>query len=135
MLKIYHVLPRLYLIHIFAVIAIWLSTYYPGLDILLAIIYLYIIAREAGFKEDLKWKQAGIVVLLWQLPGLILVLLLLINPFAVFFLQIWCTPLLPLLSLIKGIVIGEKFSHYIVLLCIPLFFIAYYMVNYWYHKK
>ena len=96
---------RLYLLHLFASIAVWLATYYPGLDLLLSLLYLYLLYRE-GRVRPLATTTQWLVGFIWQAPALVFAMLSTglfhlssIAGYGIFLLSFWATPLLPLFSL------------------------------------
>lgn len=103
-------LLRIYVLHFSAILAVWLAMYYPGLDILLAIIYLILLWEEGKNTWQLQPKllRQALVACLWQLPGFFLAGSILLGldrltEFAyyfVFILELWHTPVLPLISLL-----------------------------------
>lgn len=124
---------RLYCIHIFACLAIALSMYFPGLDLALAIIYLISIGIEAGLNHSCTRVRVLVIILIWQLPGLILSLTSIAPAgmwgqanYAFFILEFWYTPLVPLLSCLSGWVIQGKPLYYYLLLGAPIIIGGYY---------
>ena len=99
---------RLGLIQIAAMIAVWLGTYYPGLDILLGLVYVGVIFWELlGLWRSDDWSSGTLLVLLviWQLPLVASALMLNAGYYDgssiyywAFLQQIWLTPFLPLLA-------------------------------------
>lgn len=95
---------RLLSIQLFAVVAVWLGTYYPGLDIALAVLYLLVIVGEFAAPGG-SWWQKLLLLLVWQLPLLCCVAIFWSGSYSyaallylAFVQQIWLTPLLPLLA-------------------------------------
>lgn len=128
---------RIYVIHISAIIAIALSTYYPGLDIILSILYVLIVFGEANFifQKIANIKKQALIALIWQLPGLLLVLqifdvislLELLQYYDLFILEIWHTPLLPILSLLPACEVLEKpLYYYVLFILIPFLLLLYF---------
>ncbi|MDO4540724.1 MAG: hypothetical protein Q4B48_06475 [Syntrophomonadaceae bacterium] len=98
---------RLMLIHLFAVLAVWLAMYYPGLDIALAVLYLLMVLLEfaAVWQWGGKWWQSLLLLIVWQLPLLVCVVTFWSGSYSAesilywaFAQQMWLTPLLPLLA-------------------------------------
>ncbi len=123
---------RLYLIHIGAFLAVGLSTYYPPWDILLVFIYLLIIGLEARtlkmWSPGSRWK----IILAWQGPGILLLGLIISNltiwdlsNYAFFIMLFWYTPLMPLLSLLPGIIWRGWPLYYYLLLALPFIMAGY----------
>lgn len=124
---------RLYLIQIFACIAIALAIYFPGLDLALAFLFCLVVGAEAVmFKGDSR-KSCLITILIWQAPGLVLSLMS-ISPagmwgeanYGFFVLQFWYTPIVPLLSCLSGYAIQGKPIYYYLLLGTPVLMGLYY---------
>lgn len=95
---------RLYLLHLFASLAVWLATYYPGLDMVLSLLYLYLLYRE-GQMCSLNLINRWLVGFLWQAPALVFAIFSTglfhfgAANYGIFLLSFWATPLLPLFSL------------------------------------
>ncbi|HHW60900.1 MAG TPA: hypothetical protein GX404_03240 [Syntrophomonadaceae bacterium] len=128
----YSALSRLYFLQLTAVIAVALSMNYPGLDIFLACMYLVVIGWESrsvcstlnGIK---KWR----VGFYWQMPSFLLISMAFFLPtdymdqvnYIMFTLQLWQTPMLPLLSLLPlNSVAGLKFLYAV----LPFFLLCWY---------
>lgn len=117
---------RLLVIHLFLIFIVWLATYFPGLDLLLSLVYLLVI-WQAGARigsQAGKWKLetllAGVVA---QLPGFVLTWANLkyywgtgiISGDFTFAFQLWHTPALPWLSLFSFPVFDGFKSYFIAL--------------------
>jgi hypothetical protein len=113
---------RIYSIHIAAILAVWLGMYFPGLDVLLAVVYMFCIWREGVYGAAIlqsPWKVAAVAGF-WQLPGFILGGSVWLGLeqwadsayYAIFILQLWQTPVLPLISLLPQSVGLEKPLYY-----------------------
>lgn len=127
---------RIYIIHLSAILAIWLAMYYPGLDVILSILYLLLLWEEGKytlrtFRSPLKQK---IIAVIWQLPGIILgssVILGLdrLTDFAyyfVFILELWVTPVLPLVSLLPAwSILDRPLYYYLLFVMVPLLAVYY----------
>jgi hypothetical protein len=131
---------RLYFVHIFAWLAVWLAMYYPGLDLLLSMVYLLIVAAEIRplrrCSNGLKWGS----FLIWQAPGIIFALISLLpwswwglKEYGFFLLQFWYTPVVPLLSLLH-LTIAEYPLYYYLLLGMPLL-LAFFFMCFVHNKK
>ena len=127
-------IARLYVIHIFAFLAVGLSTYYPPWDILLALLYLLIIGIEAHSLRNFNTTCQLAVILAWQGPGILLCLGIVsgitvwdLSNYAFFIMQFWYTPVLPFLSLLPGFVWQGYPVYYYVLLALPLLMSAYHL--------
>ena len=68
-MKAKRLIIRLYFIHLFAGLAIALSMYFAGFDIVLSLVYVIINVREVLTK--LKFAAKVKAIILWQLPGII----------------------------------------------------------------
>lgn len=112
--------------------------YFPGLDIILSILYLILLREEGKHSAQvlLDHKKQALVAGIWQLPGFILgasVLLGLdrLTDFAyyfVFILELWQTPILPLVSLIPAwTIIDKPIYYYYLFLMVPVLAILYYL--------
>lgn len=129
---------RLYFIHIFAFLAVWFSTYYPGIDILISISYLIVIALEARLIKHLeKWEKVFIFIL-WQITGIFFSLAKLIeinvhylNDYAIFILQLWYTPVIPLVSIIPEPYNFDKPFYYYLLIGMPIIMAVYFYFFSW----
>ncbi|MEA1962446.1 MAG: hypothetical protein U9N81_14460 [Bacillota bacterium] len=96
---------------------------YPGLDIVLAFLYLIIIWNEGKNNGIDKNSQINdfFVTLIWQLPGLLLIAFLISNTFfyAIFVLELWITPVLPFISLFPvGMQRGDIFYTWTFILAV-----------------
>ncbi|MDI9479744.1 MAG: hypothetical protein ACOXZ6_12065 [Syntrophomonadaceae bacterium] len=128
------IILRLYSIHIFAWLAIWLAMFWPGVDLILSIIYLVIVAAEfrswGRHSKGLGWGSFFI----WQAPGFVFALASLtpwswwgLKEYAFFLLEFWYTPVVPLLSLLNWAIAGYPLYYY-ALLATPLLFAIFFMV-------
>lgn len=100
---------RLLWIHGFAGAAVWLSSYWAGLEYVVALLYLLVLGSEARAMQDGKVGKRLLVSLAWQLPGFLMAFILLTgwNPlqpydYAIFILGFWMTPILPWLALLPS---------------------------------
>jgi signal transduction histidine kinase len=127
-------LSRLYFIHITAIAAGILSTYFPGMDILVALLYLLLIGFEARRAYQLpRWKQS-LTALIWQAPGILWALILItsfnlmgVYEYAIFLLQFWFTPLLGVISLSGWYFYFDKPIYYYLLIYLPFISFLYYL--------
>ncbi len=123
---------RLYSIHFFALIAVALSSYFPGLDIALAALYMVILGMEA-IQSNLAASKNIIIGSSLHIPGFILAIINLagimqwdLSSYALFILQYWYIPLIPLISLVSySTEAGVPLYHYI-LLGLPVLMSLYY---------
>ncbi|MFA7149250.1 MAG: hypothetical protein WC109_10580, partial [Syntrophomonadaceae bacterium] len=95
-------IARLYFIHIFAFLAVAISTYYPPWDIILSLLYLLVIGSEARSLRDFSSNSRRLVILTWQAPGILLFLLVIshtaiwdLSNYAYFIMLFWYTALVP----------------------------------------
>lgn len=128
-------IARLYFIHIFAFLAVGLSTYYPPGDILLALLYLLVIGVEARSLRSFSVRNRWAVILAWQGPGILLLLLVIshtsiwdLSNYAFFTMLFWYTPLIPFLSLLPGSFWRGWPIYYYCLLSLPLIMMVYHYV-------
>jgi len=117
-------------VQIFAIPAIFLSTYYPGLDICFSCLYLLVIGIEANRTRNKPQKYKILIPLIWQGPGLVLSIISLmdLNSYSLFILQFWHTPVIPLLSLWQKPLSTLKPLYYYLLLIMSLFLGAFYYI-------
>lgn len=136
-MKILIAILRIYLLHIFAVLAVWLGMYFPGLDLGLSILYLIILREEGKHSAKLlnNWKQ-GLVAVIWQLPGIFLGTSVVmgwdrLTDFAyyfIFILELWLTPILPLVSLLPvWTILDRPIYYYCFFVTVPLLALFYYV--------
>lgn len=116
--------------------AVCLAMYFPGLDLILVFIYLYLVWKEGMYCRQ-RCSRTGVaaVAVLWQLPGYFLagsILLSLdaVSQFAyyfIFILELWDTPLLPLISLLPAWTwLDRPFYYYLLFVIPPLMSFYYY---------
>lgn len=107
--------------------------YYPGLDILLAGLFLWVIWKEAG-EKSFSLLQQGLVAITWQLPALFLLLSVLLgldkttdfSYYFIFMLQLWHTPLLPLATVLPDLLqLDRPFYYYELFIMTPLLWVVY----------
>lgn len=96
---------RLYFMHFFAVLAIWMSTYFPGFDVLCTVLYIFFISLEVRSFSCLERIEKFKLGLWWLTPAVVLELIAKssivfydLSNLAFFILQLWYTPFLPLVS-------------------------------------
>lgn len=127
--------------NISAILAVWLAMYYPGLDIILSLFYLALLWEEGRYANRVirNNKKHALVAGISQLPGFILagsVILGLdrLTDFAyyfVFILELWVTPVLPLVSLLPAWPIMERpLYYYLLFIMVPILAIYYYLPAY-----
>lgn len=128
-------IARLYFIHIFAFLAVAISTYYPPWDIILSLLYLLVIGSEARSLRDFSSNSRRLVILTWQAPGILLFLLVIshtaiwdLSNYAYFIMLFWYTALVPMLSLLPGIVWRGWPLYYYILLALPFIMTAYHFI-------
>ena len=130
MLRIVKAVLRIYCIHCTGILAICLSMYFSGLDLPLAFLYLAVIWQEARHNSSLYGPiRQGILGFIWQLPAIFLSLSILLgldratdfSYYFIFILQLWHTPVLPIISLLPLHSIGDKpLYYYLLFLMVPL---------------
>jgi len=133
MIRILKPIIRLYSIQLFACMAVALAIYFPGLDLALAFLFCLVVGAEAVMYKGNSWRSILIIVLAWQLPGMVLSLMS-ISPagmwgeanYGFFVLQFWYTPIVPLLSCLSGYVVQGKPIYYYLLLGTPMLMGLYY---------
>jgi len=125
---------RLYLIQISAALAAALSLYYPGLDIVISVLFLLIIAVE-GQRYDLSIKHVIYTALIWQAPAILYALIIVnninipgISEYAIFILEFWFTPLVGILSLANFTVDSGRPLYYYLLVYLPFIISLYYIM-------
>ncbi|MDD2511010.1 MAG: hypothetical protein PHP26_02830 [Syntrophomonas sp.] len=103
------------------------------MDVFLSILYFLLIALEARSAQRLKKREILMVTILWQGPAAVLSFLLLsgmdagfwsLN--APFLLEFWATPLIALLSWLKGPLLAGKPIYYYCIIAIPVLLGFYY---------
>lgn len=136
--KILNSLLRVYCLHISAILAIWLAMYFPGLDIVLSILYFYLLWAEGKYSQRMlhNHQSQALTALIWQLPGFILVGSVLLSldvvaDFAyyfIFILELWDTPVLPLVSLLPAwTILDRPVYYYLLFLTVPGLAYYYYL--------
>jgi len=129
---------RIYILQLTAILAVWLAMYFPGADVALAAIYLWLVwaeARQAAAQMGSLFKQA-VIAIAWQLPGLVMGFSLLtgldgLTEFAyyfVFMLELWQTPVLPWLSLLPPWTINGWPVYYIMIFLLVVVLICIYLL-------
>lgn len=107
--------------------------YYPGLDVVLALLYLVIILREAYYCK-FSFIQQSLIGIVWQLPAGFLSLPVLFgldqstnfSYYFIFMLQLWHTPVLPLFTLLPDFIqLDKPFYYYELFLMAPLLWVIY----------
>lgn len=129
---------RIYIIQVTAILAVWLAMYFPGLDVVLAALYLWLVwaeARQAAAKMGSLVKQT-VIAAAWQLPGIVMGFSLLtgldrLTEFAyyfVFMLELWQTPVLPWLSLLPLWTLNGWPVYYIMIFVLVAVLLGIYML-------
>lgn len=131
-MKIIKSLVRLYIIHITAILAVASSMYFPGLDLLLAVLYLVILRREANYNQS--WLGRTLIGIGWQLPGLLFSFLAAlsfkfsesITYYSIFMLELWHTPVLPVISLFPAYrIFARPLYYYLLFASAPILAVLY----------
>jgi len=128
-------ITRLYFIHIFAFLAVGISTYYPPWDIILSLLYLLVIGSEAHSLRNFSPNSKWLVIFAWQAPGILLFLLVIshttiwdLSNYAYFIMLFWYTALVPILSLLPGVFWRGWPLYYYFLLALPFIMITYHFI-------
>ncbi len=134
--NIFSLLVRGYILHISAIIAIGLAMYFPGLDIILALVYMYLVRKEGSYCQ-MRLSRAGMaaVAIIWQLPGYLLAGSILLplesasqfSYYFIFILELWDTPLLPLISMLPTwTLLDRPLYYYLMFVLVPALSFYYY---------
>jgi hypothetical protein len=124
-----------------AVPAVWLASYFNGLYVFLSILFAACIIIEAILNKSERMFSCLATVLLWQLPGILLGIFIITGltfhipggEYYIFVLELWYTPLIPLISFISAPFLPQPI-YYILLLITPLIMIAYYTLGFMYNN-
>lgn len=112
--------------------------YFPGLDIILSILYLILLIEEGKHtarRLDNPGKQ-GLIAIIWQMPGLLFVVSIIteldhlteLAYYFIFMLELWHTPIIPLVSLLPaGTFLDKPLYYYALFLMVPLLAILFYL--------
>lgn len=110
--------------------------YFPGLDIMLALVYIYLVWKEGSYgRQRLSRAEVAILAVLWQLPGYFLagsILLPLASAsqfsyYFIFMLELWDTPLLPLISMLPAwTLLDRPLYYYLMFFLVPALSLYYY---------
>lgn len=121
---------RLLGIHFFAALAIWLSTYIVGLDILLSLVYLVVISMEISSLRKEPVVTKSIAGLLWL--GIPIILSIMtgfkLSSLAIFILEFWFTPILPILSLKPYVFASGRPLYYYILIYLPFIMVFHFIL-------
>jgi hypothetical protein len=126
----------LYLIQLGALLAVWLASYFSGLDVILSLLFMAVILIE-GVNQT-RSKLTLITVLLWQLPGIILSLAISTGissampggEYYIFVLELWYTPVIPLIALLSAPFLPAP-AYYNMLLWLPLILCVCYLIGFY----
>lgn len=128
-MSIIRAVGRLYLIQVFAFCAVSLSTFYPGIDLVLSLIYIVVLIAEGRLHSKISIFQKSLIVLSWQGPALFMSFYVVtgltfanLDDYAIFTLQFWTAPLLPWWSLLNAPLQGSYPLYYYYVLASPLLF-------------
>lgn len=127
---------RLYIIQMGALLTVWLASYFNGWDLIFSIIFMAIIMIESISSKGKIWPGLA-NVLIWQLPGMILSLCIISGlsnfmpggEYYIFVLELWYTPVIPLISLISTPFLPYPL-YYNLLLSTPVIMIIYYLTGF-----
>lgn len=133
-MKVIRSAGRLYFIQIFAFSAVSLSTFFPGLDLLLSLLYIVVLIFEGRNHSEMTIYQKSSVFFLWQGPAMFMSIYVLgdltfanLDDYAIFALQFWTAPLLPWWSLLNVPTPGSYPLYYYYVLASPLLFSIIYL--------
>ena len=132
---------RVYCLHLSAILAVWLAMYFPGLDIILSTLYLLLLWEEGKYTYRMlrNPKKQAVIACMWQLPGFILASSIILGVdrltdfayYFVFILELWFTPILPLVSLLPAWTIWERpIYFYLLFMMVPILAVYYYLPGY-----
>lgn len=120
---------RLLIFNLLYAILVWLTMYFPGLDLLASVVFIYLLFRWTRYmvRNRMNTWQVISAATLAQLPGLVfsgiaLYSWWLYGPLTSnfdFILQMWHTPFVPLLSLLPAVHLQE----------FPLYFLFAYILS------
>lgn len=116
-----------------AFLTVWLASYFNGLDLIFSIIFMAIVMIESVTGRG-EIRSGLATVLIWQLPGMILSLCIIAGLYSfmpggeyyIFILELWYTPVIPLISLISTPFLPQPL-YYNLLLITPVIMIIYYL--------
>jgi len=128
-------LTRIYFIHLCAIVAVWLAMYYPGADIAVSLLYCYVIWKEGRYAafQLATCRESVIAGLLWQMPALLLSGAALLDLkitdltyYSIFILQLWETPVMPIISLgPRALGLNKPLYYYMLFIMIPILLLLY----------
>jgi len=107
--------------------------YYPGLDVVLSLLYLLLIWQEGSYKR-FSFIRQFLIGFFWQIPALFLTVSMLLgldqatdfSYYYIFMLQLWHTPILPLTTLVPAFTyLDRPLYYYELYLMAPLLWILY----------
>ncbi|HWP97124.1 MAG TPA: hypothetical protein VN426_09755 [Syntrophomonadaceae bacterium] len=137
-MKVLTAVLRLYCLQIFAFLAISLSTYFPGWDLILSGVYLVVLTVESRLHSGLGLREKFLVLMAWQGGALFLAFYVWqgwtfwgLCDYGIFALQFWSAPLLPWWALIH-IPLSSRFPcYYYLVLITPLLLSVWYFLISW----
>lgn len=107
--------------------------YYPGLEIFFSLLFLLIIVKENDYKR-FSFLQQSLVGIIWQLPAWFLSAVVLLgldqstnfSYYYIFMLQLWHTPVLPLITLLPDFIyLNRPLYYYAIFIAAPVLWIVY----------
>ncbi|NLJ72515.1 MAG: hypothetical protein GX333_05855 [Syntrophomonadaceae bacterium] len=118
---------RILVIHFFAILAVWLSTYIVGLDIFMSLLYIVVISIEIYSLKNENKKIKWLSGILWLAIPLLLSILTIFKLYSlgIFLLVFWFTPIIPLISL-KTYFFANYPLYYYILVGLPFILILYF---------
>lgn len=133
---------RLLLIHVFFIIIVWLATYFSGLDVAITLVYLYLIWKASHLIgrgcPEAPYRSLVFTGLIAQSPGLLLTVANLLYYFGsgpvpadfTFLLELWHTPLMPILSFFSFPVFQGYIFYFVALFFLPPVYLVTLVVGY-----
>lgn len=110
-----------------------MASYYNGLELILSLMFLGVVLMESITRRTTR-IAAAVTVIGWQLPAVVLSLLIITGlagllpggEYYIFILELWYTPVLPLVSLAAAPFLPEP-VYYEIILGLPLLLSFYYL--------
>ena len=123
---------RLLVFNLLYAVLVWLTMYFPGVDLLASVVFIYLLFRWSRHmvENGMNVRQVMATATLAQIPGLVFSGLAIYSWWRYgpltsnfdFALQMWHTPLLPLLSLLSAVHLqGFPLSFLLAYILSPLY--------------
>lgn len=114
---------RLYIIQLGAFLAVWLGSYLNGLDLILSLLFLAILFIEINQVNECSVIKRILIILAWQLPGIVISMAIITGvsdwfnwgQYLIFIMEFWCTPVLPLISIMAAPFLPQPTYYYLLL--------------------